>query len=379
MGLLDVFVLGLGIWLLLQHETTVRLLAHTPATLPFLAYLVVAAASLGTAAEAGVFINEMVKVLQAFVLYIGFALIFCRQPADVYAKSFWIWTFTFLLVVIIAAVWHVIFARSTPVPNPITDPQTARRYFRFGWGTFAFSNYFAGMLLAFIPALWYRLSGWRAVTPPRPLVASGLLLVFGMALILTFSRGALLALTIGLVLMALDRAPGRKYRILLLGVAGSLVAWFAIAVPVGRRLFDFAGRSLAEVSNDRLFVWQEAIRTIQDHPWLGVGLGNYGAQLTEQPWAHNMILQVSVETGIVGLLAYLSFLGAVGWMLVRVRNKTREASDWWVFHGALAAFVIMLAHNLVENTLIGVLYAFLFWPLQALVLARYWREEGIYE
>ncbi len=60
-----------------------------------------------------------------------------------------------------------------------------------------------------------------------------------------------------------------------------------------------------------------------------------------------------------------------------MRNATRQSTDWWVFHGMWAAFAIMLLHNLVENTLIGVLYLFLFWPLQALGLARYWQEENI--
>ncbi len=377
-GLLDVFILGLAGYLLWHHDTVLKLLLRTHATFPFLIYLAVVMLSLAVAGDGTDFLKEIVKTVQAFVLYVGFAMLVWRyRSPQVYERSVWIWTCTFFLIVLIAAVWQYNFVMTTPIPNPITDPDTSQRYFRLGWGPFALSNYFAGMLLLFIPILWYRLSAWHTLRPLHTLLIATALFVFAAALAFTLSRGAVAAFALGLFLMAGDRAPGQRYRILLLAAAIGLAVVFVLTAPLGRRLIDFAGRSIVEITNDRVYVWQEALRIVAQRPVLGVGLGNYGVLLSEQPWAHNFVLQSLVETGILGALAYGGFLGGVAWTLIRVRRATRQSSDWWVFHGVWAAFGIMLLHNLVENTLIGVLYLFLFWPLQALALARYWQEENV--
>ena len=377
-GLLDVFILGLAGYLLWHHDTVLKLLLRTPATFPFLIYLAVVMLSLAVARDGADFLKEIAKTVQAFVLYVGFAVLVWRhQQPRLYERSVWIWTSTFFVIVVIAVVWQYHFIRTVPIPNIITDPETSARYFRFGWGPFALSNYFAGMLLVLIPVLWYRLSAWRSLRPIHAFMIGVALFVFLTALAFTFSRGAVAAFAAGLLLMALDRAPGQRLRILLLLLAVGLGVVFIITVPLGRRLIDFAGRSIVQITNDRIFIWQEALGTVQERPLLGVGFGNYAVRLSEQPWAHNFILQALVETGVIGALAYGGFLAGVGWTLLRVRSATRQSSDWWVFHGMWAAFAIMLLHNLVENTLIGVLYLFLFWPIQALGLARYWQEENI--
>jgi hypothetical protein len=44
-----------------------------------------------------------------------------------------------------------------------------------------------------------------------------------------------------------------------------------------------------------------------------------------------------------------------------------------VYVGLTLSLVGTLIHNMVENTLIGgVLFGFVFWPTQAMLLARYW-------
>jgi O-antigen ligase len=71
------------------------------------------------------------------------------------------------------------------------------------------------------------------------------------------------------------------------------------------------GRSLAE----RAVEWRLAPALVVDRPWLGVGGGNYtlAARAWHQPLlvespvqpAHNLILLITAETGLVGGLAWL--------------------------------------------------------------------------
>ncbi|MCD6344190.1 MAG: O-antigen ligase family protein [Anaerolineae bacterium] len=82
----------------------------------------------------------------------------------------------------------------------------------------------------------------------------------------------------------------------------------------------------------RVEIWSRALYAIQDFPFTGCGLGTFREVMwilyplfTISPGhdiahAHNMFLQVAVDTGLPGLIAYLALLGsaaAVGWRVAR--------------------------------------------------------------
>lgn len=72
----------------------------------------------------------------------------------------------------------------------------------------------------------------------------------------------------------------------------------------------------------RLQMWRATVRAIADHPWAGLGAGAWehaipryqadGAQLETDYYAHNEILQLVAEYGIVGWLFLVSL---AGWLL----------------------------------------------------------------
>jgi O-antigen ligase len=79
----------------------------------------------------------------------------------------------------------------------------------------------------------------------------------------------------------------------------------------------------------REVIWWAAWRLIWDQPWSGVGIGNAPyvmlsylrslMSVSEYEWVaiHNPILTIWAETGIPGLLLYLSVLGSAVWLFVR--------------------------------------------------------------
>ena len=370
-GLLELFTFGLAIWVVWSVVNDSSLLLRTPAAVPFFTYMAFIMLSSGAGTSAIEFVKELIKLLQAFALYIGFALLLVRTKVNrPYERAVVIWIVTFVLIVLVSAVWQYFYVIS--VPNPWIDPDVARRYFRLGWGSFAYSNYFAGMVLLIIPPLLYRLSAPNDLNLRLRIGGFCILAAFIIVLLLTFSRGALAAFTIGLFLMAVDPAYGRRNRRIIFGVVVLTGIVLIATLPIGARVFDFAGRSLDEIAGDRAYIWRESLRVVSNNPLLGVGFGHFDVQVSEQPWAHNFLIQSLVETGLLGTAAYVTFIGTVGWTAIRAARASSRSRDWWVFRGLLAGFVIMLLHNLVENTLIGVLYSFLFWPLGALALARHW-------
>lgn len=81
----------------------------------------------------------------------------------------------------------------------------------------------------------------------------------------------------------------------------------------------------------RLWIWRSALQSIADHPILGTGYSSVYAALTKyytMEWlktypgiwvdkAHSELLEVAVNTGLVGLACYLWFLGAFALVVLR--------------------------------------------------------------
>ena len=105
-------------------------------------------------------------------------------------------------------------------------------------------------------------------------------------------------------------------------------------------------------------LWTQALHAITAHPWTGIGLGNtptvfyaFAASLPQtaswhafhaQGWAnvHNLVLQLWLEGGIVGLVIALGLYGALacGWMRARTSTELFAAS----------LLTVLLVHSLVE-------------------------------
>jgi putative inorganic carbon (HCO3(-)) transporter len=108
---------------------------------------------------------------------------------------------------------------------------------------------------------------------------------------------------------------------------------------------------------ERLAHWEAALRMINDHPLLGVGIGNYVPVYPAYAvpgWkdplghAHNYYLNVAAEGGLLGLGAYMLFLGASfhqAWFATRRSMGFNQAVALGVL-GVLAAFAV---HSLFDN------------------------------
>jgi O-antigen ligase len=103
------------------------------------------------------------------------------------------------------------------------------------------------------------------------------------------------------------------------------------------------------------------------HLWLGVGFGNYavvyplvaiGRWLDPLGHAHNYLLNLGAETGLVGLIAYLIFwLFAFGLsaQTVRCSHNFERA----VAVGAVGIMVHLHVHNLFDNLYVQGMYLYL--------------------
>lgn len=205
-------------------------------------------------------------------------------------------------------------------------------------------NQLAGLICFYLPALLSVLAGGRKDFP-----RAGRLLLIGVAgvsaaiLVLTQSRGGWIGLLAGLfILLALWGAvlgPTRGRRVVRLAALVMVVAGVVLALEFGpQRMRAFWSDPPRETVvgdlstlNYRKELWPWAVTAVGDFPLTGVGLGAFRAVAfrlyplalsSENDFghAHNIMLQMALDVGLPGLVAYLAVLllcAAVGWRAAR--------------------------------------------------------------
>jgi O-antigen ligase len=191
-------------------------------------------------------------------------------------------------------------------------------------------NSLAMTLALAVPMAWY-----LAVTS-RSLIlrwaCRGYLIVALIAVALTGSRGGMLATIVALMIVPLTMtrlSPGRlTAAISVLAVAGALAVVY-VPEKIVQRLAS-TGTEVEDLTlGGRFNIWRAGVKAFAQRPMTGYGLGSWRTAVS--PWlgpdpqvAHNAFLSVLVETGIVGLLLYLTMFVAVLLALMRLPTLERR-------------------------------------------------------
>jgi O-antigen ligase len=108
---------------------------------------------------------------------------------------------------------------------------------------------------------------------------------------------------------------------------------------------------------ERLSQWYAGWHMFTDNPILGVGIGNYDAAYENyrlEQWpvalghAHNHYLTIAAEAGMVGLLAYLTFLTAAFRSGVRAFRAAQDRLGRAAAVGILGSLASFATHNLFD-------------------------------
>ena len=209
---------------------------------------------------------------------------------------------------------------------------------------FALANTFGGLLavclvltLGEILTLRQREARWRSLVPL--LVATG---IIGWCLLLTKSRTACIGSACGILALLISHAQlSGRLRLLALPIGLSVLAVIAatgLLFAVGgldRQVLSEAPKSLAY----RLRYWQATSQLIADHPWFGVGPGNfrqhylkYKLPVASEEIAdpHNLFFETAATGGVFsigGLLIWLglAFVGGYRRPEIETSGATSEA------------------------------------------------------
>ncbi|MEQ8962332.1 MAG: IctB family putative bicarbonate transporter, partial [Coleofasciculus sp. C2-GNP5-27] len=164
--------------------------------------------------------------------------------------------------------------------------------------------------------------------------------------------------------------------------AGVIILAVLFVEPVRVRVASiFAGREDSS-NNFRINVWAAVIDMIRDRPIIGIGPGNDAFNkiypLYQRPKytalsAYSIVLEVAVETGLIGLFGFL-------WLLVVTVNRgiqqinrlriRRNPQGFWLI-AAIATMAGMLSHGLVDTVWYRPQVSTVWWLMVAIIASYY--------
>lgn len=252
-------------------------------------------------------------------------------------------------------------------------------------------NLLAGYLIPAVMFSGAAIFAWERWLPKLlALTATGVNLL---CLVLTFSRGGWIGLLMGgfLLLILIVQywsvrfSPfWRRWALpLLLGGSTTVVTLAVLSVGAlrDRALSLFAGREDSS-NNFRINVWHAVLQMIRDRPILGIGPGNEAFNhvypLYQEPRytalsAYSIILEVMVEGGVFGLLAFLwmVFMGfQQGWQQLQQLRQHQQPQGYWLM-AAMAAMVGILGQGIADTVMYRPQISTLWWLMIALVTSYY--------
>ena len=246
-------------------------------------------------------------------------------------------------------------------------------------------NLLAGYLLPAIPLsvvamiLW---RSWGAKCVAAMVAVSSLLCVRE-----TYSRGALYGLyaEILVLVVLLIYWWSQSYKLpkwaIPSFVGGTLLVMVAniLLIPSQRTRFfsSFLGRADSS-GNYRLNVWASVIEMIKAHPILGIGPGNRAFNkiypIFQRPGysalgTYSVPLEITVETGIVGLACYIWFVCTAmqqGWRQLNYARNSGQAEGMWII-AAFSVIIGMMIHGLVDTVWFRPQVQILWWLAIAII------------
>lgn len=205
------------------------------------------------------------------------------------------------------------------------------------------------------------------------------------------SRGALLVTAVGVLSLALARAPKVLQRLTLLAIVLlSLPILDVVATTISVDADRIGVAGIVVDTNSRMKLWRFGLEEMAGRQLIGLGLDSFWTEQRQQAFSdiygwvldnfHNGYITIFIEGGVIGLLIYLLAFGALYMLLLVSIGAVRDAALRLAF-----AFINMFAIiNLVENeigrstSLLIFMFSILAFSLRAhvLTLIRLKEDDG---
>jgi len=296
--------------------------------------------------------------MEGYITILHLLLYFCILKSVLKTRNDWT---VFLNLCFAAGTLAAMYAIAMPLVNA---PRYAMEYGTRIAGTLGNPPFLASYLLLIISIgllLIVRIEGGKI----KILYIMAVFLNMS-AIYLTSSRGAILAVLIGLVFLSVynllkrnnnkDRLLKAAY-IFLFIIIGllTIILNSSKIISNDRTIARFASSFSDTAIETRFEAWKMALEGIKRKPFLGWGQENFISLYTIVPipfteghsWvdrAHNILIDWLVNAGILGLISYLAILGSAVTALIRgIKNRIIHEDEAVVI---IIAIIVYFIHNL---------------------------------
>jgi len=225
-------------------------------------------------------------------------------------------------------------------------------------GTFSNPNYFSyvlEMILLFCIALYYHV--WKNSSRIWLMVAFFLSFI---SLYFTGSRTGMLAFFVGVTVYFLCMS---EKTILVIVFGGLTLVLVGTAIFPEQSVFLFKDliprpeTFLAEINN-RFMLWDVALKQISKNPFMGTGLDTYRNLVPKDApellrtsiHCHNIFINLWLETGIAGLLAFVWIFSRAGISAIRqLKNSTVRP----YLSAGIGMIVVTIVHGIMDAPLVS--------------------------
>ena len=346
-----VFLLASALWLAAQHHRRGSLPGSTLRR-ALLVFVAAAAISVPASVSVRASLLELLRIVAAVTMFIVLEQLIVNRVV--------------LRQVLLAAFLSLIFPLAYTALGFLTGGPASeiKGAFTRIIGPFTSSNTFGRYLMVMIvfgvALLPYLERGWQVAL-------AALLMPSAIFLVLTYTRTAIIGTVIGLVVVGLIQSK----RLLVLVVALSIAALFLIPQFSSRFTSladaDSGGQPSGNSLAWRVGYWTEVLPLANSNPVTGIGLSSTQLSTDEAKQPHNDFIRAYVETGLLGLGAYLAVLIAlIGLGGRAVRASPPGSFDRGVAAGFLGCAVAFVAVSIAANVLSSVV---LLWYLFAFAAA----------
>jgi len=247
-------------------------------------------------------------------------------------------------------------------------------------------NLFAGYLMPALPlgaiaAIYWQSWGMKAIGAITAILGA-------FCITQSQSRGGLMGLAAESFVIVLllvfwwgKRLPKWTLPTVFGGTAGAIALGTILVPTLRKRVGSIFGTE--DSSNAfRVNVWMSVLNMIKAKPILGIGPGNKAFNLVYPQYqrsgysalgTYSVPLEITVETGIVGVICYGWLIFTIfrqGWISLNRLRSDRDASGLWII-AAIATLAGMMVHGLVDTVWYRPQVQLLWWLAIALISSFY--------
>jgi len=197
--------------------------------------------------------------------------------------------------------------------------------------------------------------------------------VLGLCMIYTYSRGNWIGLIVALVVFILFYDT----RFVWLGVIAILAAPFVVSQSVITR-FASIGDTKDTSTSYRVYIWMGTFNMLKDYWLCGIGLGtdafnmiypHYAYASIVAPHSHNLYLQLVVENGIIGLVAFLVIMIAYFRTVISTIIRQQRNLCKAIITALAAGLLGYLVQGLFDNVWYNYRVFYMFFAMLGLTMA----------